>query len=52
MRLYSICHNVLLLVSHFLLELPQTLCLLHFVVVLFADVRYDKITFFTNLVCA
>ena len=34
-----------LLVSHFLLELPQTLCLLHFIVVLFADVSDVKITF-------
>ena len=44
-QLYSICHNVYsLLVSHFLLELPQTLCLLHFIVVLFPNLSDVKIT--------
>ena len=46
MQLYSIRHNVYsLLVSDFLLELPQALFLLHFIVVLFADLRY-ALTFF------
>jgi hypothetical protein len=32
-----------LLVSHFMLELPQTLFLLHFIVVLFADLRMRQV---------
>jgi hypothetical protein len=37
---YSLMLNVnSLLVSHFLLELPQTLFLLHVIVVLFSDLR-------------
>ena len=35
---YAIMYS--LLVSHFLLELPQTLFSLLFIVVLFADLRY------------
>ena len=54
MQLYSIRHNVYsLLVSDFLLELPQALFLLHFIVVLFADLSDAKDTnTFSLCLCA